>query len=118
MSLAFVFPGQGSQKVGMGKALSDAFPESRAVFDEADAAAGFALSALCFLGPEEDLRLTTNTQPAILATSIAAYRALAARGVRASRVSRAAWARANCLLTLVRKCARSLLTARATGQSR
>ena len=82
MSLAFVFPGQGSQKVGMGKALSDAFPESRAVFDEADAAAGFALSALCFLGPEEDLRLTTNTQPAILATSIAALRALEARGVR------------------------------------
>jgi [acyl-carrier-protein] S-malonyltransferase len=82
VSLAFVFPGQGSQKVGMGKALADAFPESRAVFDEADAAAGFALSALCFLGPEEDLRLTTNTQPAILATSIAALRALAARGVR------------------------------------
>ena len=82
MSIAFVFPGQGSQKVGMGQALADAFPESRAVFDEADAAAGFALSALCFLGPEEDLRLTTNTQPAILATSIAALRALEARGVR------------------------------------
>jgi [acyl-carrier-protein] S-malonyltransferase len=82
VSIAFVFPGQGSQKVGMGRALADAFPESRAVFDEADGAVGFALSALCFLGPEADLRLTTNTQPAILATSIAALRALEARGVR------------------------------------
>lgn len=82
MSIAFVFPGQGSQKVGMGQALAEAFPESRAVFDEADAALGFALSALCFSGPEEDLRLTTNTQPAILATSVAALRALSARGAR------------------------------------
>lgn len=82
MSIAFVFPGQGSQKVGMGQALAEAFPESRAVFDEADAALGFALSALCFSGPEEELRLTTNTQPAILATSIAALRALARHGVR------------------------------------
>ncbi len=82
MSIAFVFPGQGSQKVGMGRALAEAFPESRAVFDEADAALGFALSALCFSGPEEDLRLTTNTQPAILATSVAALRALSARGAR------------------------------------
>jgi [acyl-carrier-protein] S-malonyltransferase len=81
MSIAFVFPGQGSQKAGMGKALADAFPESRAVYDEADRALGFALSKLCFEGPEEDLQLTSNTQPAILATSIAAYRALAARGV-------------------------------------
>jgi [acyl-carrier-protein] S-malonyltransferase len=82
LSIAFVFPGQGSQKVGMGQALAEAFPESRAVFDEADAALGFALSALCFSGPEEDLRLTTNTQPAILATSVAALRALSARGAR------------------------------------
>jgi [acyl-carrier-protein] S-malonyltransferase len=82
VSIAFVFPGQGAQKVGMGKALADAFPESRAVFDEADAAAGFALSALCFEGPEADLRLTANTQPAILATSLAALRALQARAPR------------------------------------
>jgi [acyl-carrier-protein] S-malonyltransferase len=82
MSVAFVFPGQGSQAVGMGRALSHAFPESRAVFDEADAAVGFALSRLCFEGPEAELQLTANTQPAILATSVAALRALLARGAR------------------------------------
>jgi [acyl-carrier-protein] S-malonyltransferase len=82
LSVAFVFPGQGSQKVGMGRALAEAFPESRAAFEEADAAVGFALSALCFEGPEEDLRLTANTQPAILATSVAALRALETRGLR------------------------------------
>ena len=82
MSLAFVFPGQGSQYVGMGKALAEAFPESRAAFDEADAALGFPVSRLCFEGPEEELRLTANTQPAILATSLAAFRAFAARGPR------------------------------------
>jgi [acyl-carrier-protein] S-malonyltransferase len=87
VSVAFVFPGQGAQKVGMGRALSEAFPESRAVFEEADAALGFALSALCFEGPEEELRLTANTQPAILAMSVAALRALAARGVRADFVA-------------------------------
>ena len=81
MTLAFVFPGQGSQKVGMGRSLHDAVPESRAVFDEADGALGFPLSRLCFEGPEDQLQLTTNTQPAILATSVAAARALAARGV-------------------------------------
>ncbi len=81
MSVAFVFPGQGAQEVGMGQELAQAFPESRAVFDEADRALGFALSDLCFGGPEEELRLTANTQPAILATSIAALRALEARGV-------------------------------------
>ena len=79
MSVAFVFPGQGAQKVGMGKALADAFPESRAAFEEADAALAFPLSRLCFDGPESDLQLTANTQPAILATSVAAWRALAAR---------------------------------------
>jgi [acyl-carrier-protein] S-malonyltransferase len=87
LSVAFLFPGQGSQKVGMGQALAEAFPESRAVFDEADRALGFALSALCFGGPEEDLRLTTNTQPAILATSIAALRALETRGLRPAFVA-------------------------------
>jgi len=81
MTLAFVFPGQGSQKVGMGRSLHDAVPESRAVFDEADGALGFPLSRLCFEGPEDQLQLTANTQPAILATSVAAARALAARGV-------------------------------------
>ena len=73
---AFLFPGQGSQQVGMGKALAEAFPVARAVFDEADAALGFALSRLCFEGPEAELTLTANAQPAILTTSIAALRVL------------------------------------------
>jgi [acyl-carrier-protein] S-malonyltransferase len=74
--VAFLFPGQGSQQVGMGKALALAFPEARAVFDEADAALGYALSRLCFDGPEAELMLTANAQPAILATSVAALRVL------------------------------------------
>jgi [acyl-carrier-protein] S-malonyltransferase len=74
--IAFLFPGQGSQKVGMGKALFDAYPDARAVYEEADAALGFSLSKLCFEGPVEELTLTANAQPAILATSIAALRAL------------------------------------------
>jgi [acyl-carrier-protein] S-malonyltransferase len=82
LKVAFVFPGQGSQHVGMGQALAAAFPESRAVLEESDRALGFALSKLCFEGPESDLQLTANTQPAILAVSIAAWRALDARGVR------------------------------------
>ena len=65
--IAFVFPGQGSQKVGMGKALADAFPVCRQTFDEADAALGESLSRLCFEGPEDELMLTENQQPAILA---------------------------------------------------
>ena len=73
---AFVFPGQGSQKVGMGKALAEALPAARALFDEADDALGFRLSTLCFEGPDADLQLTANTQPAILAVSIAALRAV------------------------------------------
>jgi [acyl-carrier-protein] S-malonyltransferase len=79
--LAFLFPGQASQYPGMGSDLAANFPESRAVFDEADSALGFPISKLCFEGPEETLKLTENTQPAILTVSIAAYRALEARGV-------------------------------------
>jgi [acyl-carrier-protein] S-malonyltransferase len=79
--LAFVFPGQGSQKVGMGKALADAFPEARRIFDEVDAALGEPLSRTCFEGPEEALRLTATTQPSILAVSVAAASALANQGV-------------------------------------
>jgi [acyl-carrier-protein] S-malonyltransferase len=78
---AFLFPGQASQYAGMGRDLAELFPESRAVFDEADAALGFFISRVCFEGPEEALRLTENTQPAILTVSAAAYRALEKRGV-------------------------------------
>ena len=87
MTIAFLFPGQGSQSVGMGKLLSEAFPESRRVFETADAALGFSLSELCFGGPEQELQLTANTQPAILTTSIAALRPLRERGVRPSWVA-------------------------------
>ena len=79
--LAFLFPGQASQYTGMGRELAEKFPESRAVFDEADTALGFSISKLCFEGSEEDLKLTENTQPAILTVSLAAYRALEKRGI-------------------------------------
>jgi [acyl-carrier-protein] S-malonyltransferase len=79
MTLALLFPGQGSQFVGMGKTLAEASPAARAVFDAADAALGFPLSRLCFEGPEDELKLTANTQPAILTHSIAAWEDLRAR---------------------------------------
>ena len=79
--IAALFPGQGSQKVGMGRALADAFPICRDTFNEADAALGETLSRICFEGPEAELTLTENTQPAILAVRIAAYRLLASRGL-------------------------------------
>ena len=76
MKTALIFPGQGSQYAGMGKFLADNFPVARATFEEADDALGFSLSDICFNGPEETLKLTENTQPALLATSIAAHRVL------------------------------------------
>jgi [acyl-carrier-protein] S-malonyltransferase len=82
--IAFVFPGQGAQKVGMGKSLAEQFPICRDTFAEADAALGEPLSALCFEGPEARLLLTENTQPAILAMSVAVCRLVESRGVRAS----------------------------------
>jgi [acyl-carrier-protein] S-malonyltransferase len=85
--LAFIFPGQGSQAAGMGKALHDAFPEARAVFDAVDAALGEKLSTLCFEGPDEALKLTANTQPSILTVSAAAAAVLAARGIRPDLVA-------------------------------
>lgn len=74
--LAFVFPGQGSQSAGMGRDLYDASPAARLVFEEIDEALGFSISKLCFEGPEDELKLTENTQPAILATSIATLAAI------------------------------------------
>lgn len=81
MSIAFTFPGQGSQAVGMGKDLADAYPEARNVFQEVDDALGQKLSTLIWEGPEETLTLTANAQPALMAVSLAAVRALEARGV-------------------------------------
>ena len=80
MALAFTFPGQGSQAVGMGKDLADAFPEARAVFAEVDNALGEKLSTTMWEGPEDTLTLTANAQPALMAVSMAAMRALEARG--------------------------------------
>ncbi len=78
---AFVFPGQGSQYPGMGKELAERYPAARAVFEEADRALGFSISQMCFSGTEEELKLTANTQPAILTCSVAIYRILADKGL-------------------------------------
>lgn len=81
MTTAWVFPGQGSQKVGMGRAWADAFPAARAAFDEGSAALGLDLARLCWEGPEAELQRTENTQPAILVASVAIARVLAERGL-------------------------------------
>jgi [acyl-carrier-protein] S-malonyltransferase len=82
MKIAFVFPGQGSQYAGMGREIVHRYPISRNVFHEADAALNFPISRLCFEGPEEDLKLTEHTQPAILTTSVAVFRVLQEKGIR------------------------------------
>ena len=79
-AMAFIFPGQGSQFAGMGQELAARYPVARQTFEEADAALGFALSQLCFAGPEEELKRTENTQPAILTVSVAAWRVLREKG--------------------------------------
>lgn len=80
VSLAYIFPGQGSQYAGMGRDLSDNFPAARAVFEEADEALGFSISEICFGGTAEELQLTENTQPAILTSSVATIRAMKSEG--------------------------------------
>ena len=87
MKTALLFPGQGSQFVGMGKSLAEQFPAARAVFEEADATLGFALSQLCFEGPEETLRLTENQQPALVTVSTAAWTVLRERGIEPDSVA-------------------------------
>jgi len=87
MKTAFIFPGQGSQQVGMSKELADSRDVCRRVFEEADRVLGIRLSSLCFEGPDEELRLTVNTQPAMVTSSIAALRALEALGARPDYVA-------------------------------
>src|SRR5438445_3356810 len=85
--IAFLFPGQGSQAVGMGKDLAEKYPVARQTFEEADTALGYKLSQLCFEGPEEQLRMTEITQPAILTASVAAWRVLNEKGITPSFVA-------------------------------
>jgi [acyl-carrier-protein] S-malonyltransferase len=85
--IAFVFPGQASQYPGMGKELAERYPEARQAFEEVDSTLGFSLSHLCFEGPEDRLKLTENTQPAILTVSVAVFRILENRGIRPDYVA-------------------------------
>ena len=87
MSTAFIFPGQGAQFAGMGKSLADVYPEAARVFDEADAALDFPISKLCFEGPDDQLKLTENTQPALLTVSAAACAVLRSKGVSGDYVA-------------------------------
>jgi [acyl-carrier-protein] S-malonyltransferase len=87
MKLAFLFPGQGAQAVGMGQALADRFPAARHVFETADRALGYRLSDICWKGPAEELKKTVHTQPALLTHSVAAWRLLEAEGVRPAWVA-------------------------------
>ena len=84
MTTAFIFPGQGSQAVGMGKALAEAYPAAQAVFDEVDEALGEKLSSIIWDGPEDRLILTENAQPALMAVSMPVLRALEGEGVSVS----------------------------------
>ncbi|MEO0504356.1 MAG: ACP S-malonyltransferase, partial [Pseudomonadota bacterium] len=87
MSIAFVFPGQGAQTIGMGRDLAQAYPAAQAVFDEVDEALGEALSALIWEGDQDTLTLTQNAQPALMATSMAAMRALEAEGITVDKAA-------------------------------
>src|ERR1700681_1009738 len=84
---AFIFPGQGSQFAGMGKSLAGSYPEASRIFEEADSALGFSISQVCFEGPEEELKRTEITQPALLTVSVAALAVLRGKGVTADYIA-------------------------------